>query len=193
MADTEANVRNMVEDMKLNLTAHEHRQIAAIVEKTNNFAPENEVAKEFRRGALTPGMLTFFLPWMWRYRDDNSQVPIEDWRAMFQEAYYTKDMRVQPRPKRMVRAYRGATEVDRDGLSWSLDVEQAEYFARFRQAPGVMTARVWVTNIPGERVFARYMSGWEKEITADVRGLDIRPIEEAHLLPKVHWLQIRRH
>lgn len=102
---------------------------------------------------------------------------------MFEHAEYTENMVVAPRPTRTVRAYRGATEANREGLSWSLDPEQARYFARDRQAPGVTTARVWVTNIPAERMFARYTDGWEQEVTADVRGLAIHPLEEEHLLP----------
>ena len=102
---------------------------------------------------------------------------------MFEHAQYTEDMVVRERPRRTFRAYRGATSENREGLSWSLDVEQAKYFARFRQAPGVQ-AHVWVTNIPPERMFARFLDGYEKEITADVRGLDIRPLEQEHHLPR---------
>lgn len=189
MANTASNVQGMAEGMKLNLTAQELETVIAIVSQTGNFAPEAEVVAEFSGGALTPGTLTFFLPWMWRYRKDDSEVPTHIWRAMFQHAYYTEDMKVCPPPKRTVRAYRGATEANREGLSWSLDIDQARYFARSRQAPGDFSARVWVTNIPAERMFARFMSGLEKEITADARELDIRPVEEAHLLPKIHWWQ----
>lgn len=138
-------------------------------------------------------MLTVFLPWMWRYREGNSTVPTDVWRAMFEHAEYTEDMVVRSRPTKTMRAYRGATEANREGLSWSLDVEQAKYFARDRQAPGVTTARVWVTNIPAERMFARYADGWEQEVTADVRGLDVHPLEEEHLLPRPRsWWPWRR-
>lgn len=167
----------------LDLSAQELADVAAIVDKTGNFAPEPEIVARFKAGTLTPGALTFFVPRLWRDRLGDSPVPTDVWRAMFQHAGYTEDMVVSPRPKRTVRAYRGATEANREGISWSLDVGQAKYFARDRQAPGVTTARVWVTNIPPERMLARYMDGWELEVTADVRGLAIRPLEEEHLLP----------
>lgn len=177
----------------LSLSEPELVGVAAIISKTGDLAPESEVVREFLDGGLTTGMLTFFLPWMWRYRQGDSPVPTDVWRALFAHAEYTEDMVVTRRPTRTVRAYRGATRANQEGLSWSLDVGQAEYFARDRQAPGVATASVWVTNIPAERVFARYVDGWEKEVTADVRGLAIHPLEEAHLLPKPHaWWQLWR-
>lgn len=168
----------------LNLSARELADVAAIVDKTGNFAPESEVVARFNEGTLTPGVLTFFVPRLWRDRLGDSPVPTDVWRAMFEHAEYTENMVVASRPTKTVRAYRGATEANREGLSWSLDVEQAKYFARDRRAPGVTTARVWVTNIPPERMLARYTDGWEQEVTADVRGLAVRPLEEEHLLPK---------
>lgn len=188
---TPEHVAAMAAHACLNLSAQELADVAAIVDKTGNFAPETEIVARFKSGTLTPGALTFFLPRLWCFRLGDSPVPIHVWRAMFEHAEYTENMMVAPRPTRTVRAYRGATEANREGLSWSLDPEQAKYFARDRQAPGVTTARVWVTNIPAERMFARYTDGWEQEVTADVRGLAVHPLEEEHLLPKPrawwHW------
>lgn len=181
------NIAGIAHSMRLNLTEHELSEIVATVKGTGSFAPEAEAIAQFQAGTMTPGVVTFYLPRLWRYRPDTSKVPSEVWRAMFEQAEYTEDMVVRERPKRTYRAYRGATFENRDGLSWSHDVEQAKYFARFRQAPGA-PARVWVTNIPPERMHARYLDGWEQETTADVRGLDIRPIEEEHLLRRPrHW------
>ena len=183
MASKAENVAGMASRMRLNLSERELAEITATVTATGSFAPEPETVAQFRAGALTRGMLTFYLPWLWRYRQDDSRVPNDVWRAMFEQVEYTEDMVVRDRPRRTFRAYRGATTENREGLSWSLDVEQAKYFARSRQAPGAR-ARVWVTNIPPERVFARFTDGWEKEVTADVRGLDIRPLEDERLLPR---------
>ncbi|MFC5273798.1 hypothetical protein [Brachybacterium sacelli] len=141
----------------------------------------------FNRGQLSQASLTYFLPRLWVGREGNSRVPVETWKAMFEVVEYTEDGIVQPRPRRTVRAYRGATEANRAGLSWSLDLRQAEYFARERQAPKDKTGRVWVTNIPASRVFARVMEGWEKELVADVRGLDVLPIEQEAQLPTPRW------
>lgn len=164
MTKTAEHMAKMADRASLTLSERELAEVVSIVEKTGNFAPEFEVVAKFTAGALSPGVLTFFLPrMMWRYRETDSHVSTDVWRAMFQHANYTDDRVVTPRPTKTVRAYRGATQANREGLSWSLDVGQAEHFARSRQAPGVTTACVWVTNIPAERVFARYLEEWEKE------------------------------
>ena len=171
----------------LRLSERELTEVAAIIDQTGSLAPETEVVARYQAGALTPGILTFFLPHMWRYREGDSPVPMEVWRAMFLSAEYTEDMVVQTRPTKTVRAYRGATEENREGISWTLDVRQAKYFAAERQAPGVVSAQVWVTNIPPHCMLARYTDGWEQEITADVRRLTIHPLEDEGLLPKPRW------
>jgi hypothetical protein len=174
----ESDVRAMAARARLRLSDDEVAGVIRLINETGSLAPESAVAERFASGALTPGMLTFFLPRMWQYRDGYSATPLEVWRAMFERVQYTQDRIVQRRPHGTRLAYRGATEANREGLSWSLDVEQARYFARYRQAPRDLSARVWVTRIPSDRVFARFMEGWEKELTADVRGLHIVPLEE---------------
>lgn len=174
----ESDVRAMAERAQLILSDDEFAGIVRLVNETGNLAPEPAVVERFEAGGLTPGMLTFFLPRMWRYRLGDSPVPVEVWRAMFEFAEYTEDMVVQRRRRASRVAFRGATQANREGLSWSLDVEQARYFARYRQAPGDRSASVWVTRIPSDRVYARYMDEMEKELVADVRGLDVRPLEE---------------
>lgn len=182
----ESDVRSMVSRSRLVLSHDEFAGVCRIVNETRHFAPVEAVVERFEAGALTPAMLTLFLPRMWMNRPDNSAVPTRVWRAMFEHTLYTEDTVARRRPRRAQVAYRGATEANREGLSWSLDVEQARYFARSRQAPGDSSARVWATRIPGDRVFARFMEGWEKELTADVRGLDVRPLEEWRP-PRVLW------
>lgn len=182
----------MIEYMGLELSDQELQKVVGIVRRTRSIAPDEEIVSEFVRGQLTPGVLTFFLPRMWRNRPGDSPIPTEVWREMFQYALYTEDMRVHTRPRRSARAYRGATFNNREGLSWSLDVGQAQYFARSRQAPGETAARVWVTDIPANRMFARYMDGYEKEITADARGLNIYPLEDEKLLPAPRWRDIKK-
>ena len=174
----EHDVREMAERAQLALSDDEFASIVRLVNETGNLAPESAVVERFNSGSLTPGMLTFFLPRMWRYRLGDSPVPVEVWRAMYELAEYTEEMVVQRRRRGTRVAFRGATEANREGLSWSLDVEQARYFARDRQAPGDRSATVWVARIPSDRVYARYMDGFEKELVADVRGLDVRSFEE---------------
>lgn len=187
----ESDVRAMAERAQLILSDDEFAGIVRLVNETGNLAPEPAVVERFESGALTPGMLTFFLPRMWRYRLGDSPVPVEVWRAMFEFAEYTEDMVVQRRRRGTRLAFRGATQVNREGLSWSLDVEQARYFARNRQAPGDRSASVWVARIPSDRVYARYMDGMEKELVADVRGLDVRPLEEWRPSRLSLWRRLR--
>lgn len=171
---------------QLTLTNAEVAGVLALMKRTGNFRPEAEVVESFQVGELTSGMVTFFLPSMWLNRRDESPVPAEVWRAMFECAAYTEDTIVRRRSRRSSLAYRGATEANREGLSWSLDVQQARDFARSRQAPGI-AGSIWVTRIPGDRVFARFIEGWEKELTADVRGLEIYPLEDASRLVRPWW------
>lgn len=182
-ADVEAGLnRNRIVHTKSDV-----EQITSIISRTGNLAPEAELVRLFSCGQLSQASVTYFLPRLWVGREGNSRVPAETWRRMFGVVAYTEDGIVQPRPRRTVRAYRGAIEANREGLAWSLDLHQAEYFARHRQAPGVSTGRVWVTNIPASRVLARVMEGWEKELVADVRGLEVLPIEQEARLPTPRW------
>ncbi|MCY1692825.1 hypothetical protein [Curtobacterium sp. SL109] len=148
----ENDVRAMAARAQLVLSDDEVAGIVRLVNETGNLVPESAVVERFNSGSLTPGMLTFFLPRMWRYRLGDSPVPVEVWRAMFEFAEYTEDMVIQRRRRETRVAYRGSTEANREGLSWSLDLEQAWYFARFRQAPGDFSATVWVARIPSDRV-----------------------------------------
>lgn len=174
----ESDVRGMAARAHLVLSDDELAGIVRLVNETGDLAPEAAVVERFKSESLTPGMLTFFLPRMWRYRLGDSPVPIEVWRAMFEHAEYTEDMVIHRRRRGTRSAFRGATEANREGLSWSLDVDQARYFARNRQAPGDRSATVWVACIPSDRVYARYMDGFEKELVADVRGLHVRSFDE---------------
>ena len=189
MYDTADTVQEMAAGANIVFTPDETAQVTAIVAGIGSFAPEAEVVALFQQGALSPNMLAFFLPWMWVSRPDGSPVPTETWWAMFQATPYTEEKRVTRSRGWSVRAYRGAIKANRYGLSWSLDVGQARYFAAYRQAPRVHDARVWVTNIPAEWIFARFVQGWEKEVTADVRGLAVYPVEEERRLPRFPWLR----
>jgi len=142
--------------------------------------------------ALTPGeaelaTLTYLLPSAWRYRPDHSRVPYEIWREMFLAARFTKDFAIAKRPRHSVVAFRGATAELRQGIGWTLDIDQARYFSHSRHAPG---ASVWVCTIPADRMLARYVSeSFENEVTADVRGLRI---SEFAFTPAMRLLIVQR-
>lgn len=172
--------------LRLVLEEQDRRVIVDLIERTGSHAPVTEVVRQFQAGQLSPAVLTYFLPTMWEGRPDDSPVPAGVWRAMFEQAIYTEDCVVRRPRGGTVRAYRGATEENREGLSWTLDPEQARYFARYRQAPGTF-GTVWAVNIPAERVHARYLRGMEREIVADVRGLEVVPFGELDRLPAPRW------
>lgn len=178
----------MADHARLQLTESEISHVEEIVAETGDWAPRDEVIRRFQDGILTPGILTFFVPWIWQLKNDECAVSNDVWHGMFGEAHFTVDRVVSKRPRQTIRAYRGATFENRHGLSWSLDKYQAEYFARSRQAPGAV-ARIWVANIPASKIYAHYLDGWEKEVTADVRGLDIYPVEDAGNLPRIRSWQ----
>lgn len=178
------SVEKMAEHIRLDLSDPELRLIVEIINKTGDYAPRDEIINRFQGNELTPAVLTFFLPQIWIMKQDECTVPNDVWHSMFHHCFFTNDRKVTNKPRRTVRAYRGATAENRDGLAWSLDADQARYFARSRQAPG-SRAQVWATNIPSSRVYAHFMDGWEQEITADVRGLTIVPLENESSLPRV--------
>jgi len=177
-------VEKIAQHLCLDLSDREIRLVLEIVNRTGDYAPRDEIINLFQGDELPPAVLTFFLPQIWNLKQDGCTVPNDVWHSMFQQCLFTTDRKVARKPRRIVRAYRGATAENRDGLAWSLDVEQARDFARSRQAPG-SRAQVWATNIPPNRVYAHFMEGWEQEITADVRGLTIVPIEKESSLPQV--------
>lgn len=72
--------------------------------------------------------------------------------------------------------FRGATEDNREGISWTLCLRQARYFAERRQAREVADATVWQCHVPANRLLAHF-NGVEHEYVADVRGLRIREAE----------------
>lgn len=134
----------------------------------------------FDRGGVSSAVLTYMVPHLWGFRPDRCEVPMESWRSLFAGCHYTHDFEVTRRPLRWWgrTLYRGATSDNRFGLSWTGDIEQARYFARSRQAPGVWGS-VWQCRVPASRVLARLSSrSWEDEYVSDVRGCAVTQVHE---------------
>jgi hypothetical protein len=135
-----------------------------------------ELLDRFEAGELDQDVLTALGPNLWRNRPDGSGHDYTRWRELLRACRYTRDFHVARRPRGRTLAFRGATEANREGISWSLDISQADYFARSRQDPHGPRATIWACWIPAARELARIGEhGWEKEIVADVRGLSIAP------------------
>jgi hypothetical protein len=125
-------------------------------------------------GALTGDLPSFLIPEVWRLKLDNCAVPVEAWRALFATTRFTSGFAAAERPRRSVRLYRGATPANREGLSWTLNVDIASYFLHHRQALGSQAA-LWSSSVPPERLLA--FIDHEEEYVADVRGLDVRAVD----------------
>ena len=70
--------------------------------------------------------------------------------------------------------YRGSLTSTKRGLSWTLDLERAQWFA----ARGDMSGKgrqmsVWRCEVPRDRTLAHFGNRSEAEVVADVRGLRI--------------------
>lgn len=140
---------------------------------------EYELARVFKEQNPSRAFMTYWVPECWRFRRDTSSLELELWREMFQACAYTHDFEVDRRPRRSLTVFRGAVERNKYGLSWTLDIEQARYFATSRQDPfSTEKAQIWVCTVPPERTFARIDKvSMENELVADVRDLDVRPAE----------------
>lgn len=93
------------------------------------------------------------------------------WVKRFRGVGFTFDGRLASPPPVPLVLYRGATDVGRFGLSWSLNLVVAEWFARVRGG------EVWACVVPLERVLAWVDEGFGDqqvrgvEVVADVEGL----------------------
>ena len=126
-------------------------------------------------GQLTGDLPTYLIPETWRYRLDTCTIPIDDWRDLFATTRYTRDFALTHTPRWPLRLYRGSTAANREGISWTTRLDQAIYFARFRQAPGTRT-QIWTTTAPPSRLYA-FLGGFEQEHVLDARGLPIRHLD----------------
>lgn len=178
------DLRNMVNWVGADFDQRDFNMVKSIINRTGSWAPLDEVVRLFRRDELSSAALTFFVPWIWSMQSEDCDVPNEVWHGMFQRCAYTVDKRVAKLPRRTVRVYRGATAENRDGLSWSFDVGQAAFFAKKKQVRGA-PGEVWAANVPADYFYARYTEGWEQELTADVRELQVVPLANEADLPRV--------
>lgn len=155
-------------------------EVAMEVNSHNADATTDPIATKLyealKRGDVSRELMTALLPSLWRYRQDKNTLPIDAWRTMFKHAYFTSAYRKTRRPRfRTITIYRGATEANREGISWSLDRGQARYFAQSRQDPNSREPTyVWTCQLPPGRQLANIGNmSFEAEIVADVRGLNI--------------------
>lgn len=126
--------------------------------------------ESFQTGRATTAVLTVVLAETWRFKLDHCDLPRTAWRTMFAAAPYTNNSRPDQRPRRRLLLYRGARFEHRDGLAWTTEYETAAYFARSRQARG-MVGTVWECQVEPDRLHA-YIPD-EQEYVADVRGLPL--------------------
>lgn len=102
------------------------------------------------------------------------------WRAMFDAAGYTKDGKRSPRPRKMRRLYRAATEEHKDGHSWTEDRAAAEEFLT-RGGRDAFAPIVWVADAEPWRLLAKTHrdpdDGSEAQYVVETDGLAIQPAD----------------
>ena len=167
--------RHLAHERGLHLSDQEADVVAAFLRDHDYAGRPRELVRLHGTGQLTGDLPTYLVAETWRYRLDDCDVPLSAWRELFLTARYTKDLAVAGRPRWPLRLYRGATYPNRLGRSWTTELDQAFYFARFRQAPGT-TATIWTVTAPPDRLFA-YLGGFEHEHVVDVHELPIRPVD----------------
>lgn len=70
--------------------------------------------------------------------------------------------------------YRGSLKSTRRGMSWTTDLERAQWFARRGDMSGKgREMHVWRCEVPREHTLAHFNHRSEHEVVADVRGLKI--------------------
>lgn len=116
--------------------------VAAVFDSGEHAQDPAALAGAFAAGQIDPVVLSVVLPWVWRYKLDACTLPVGAWREMFAAVPYAVNGRATDRPRWARRLYRGATEDNREGLSWTAHLDVAGYFAAHRQAPHAM-GRVW--------------------------------------------------
>jgi hypothetical protein len=76
----------------------------------------------------------------------------DSWVELFGEAGYTHDGEPAPRPSKPVTAYRGCSDDRRFGMSWSIDLDRARWFADRDLGKG--KGHVYVLSAPPESMLA---------------------------------------
>ena len=182
----------------VDLTAADECLAADLLELDFRDRP-TRLAELHRSGRLSGELATVLVPRVWRNRLDNCPLSPAKWLELFLLSDYTKQYKRAARPRRRPHLYRGATDVNRYGLSWTTNPGQAGYFARSRQAPRKVGV-VWEAWIPPERLLAHVAD--ESEYVVDARELSVRlapawvqrlvadPLASAR--PRWWWEPVRR-
>ncbi|MBM4574821.1 hypothetical protein GS896_27575 [Rhodococcus hoagii] len=131
----------------------------------------------FLAGKLSSQTIAALASDVWKSKPDQNVVRHDLWREMFTIAGYTHDHRRARRPLLGQTLYRGASECNREGLSWTTLPSVAEHFADYRQRTG--RGVVWIAKIPAKRLLAAYSD--EREYVVDARGLEMRVVPDEEL------------
>lgn len=121
----------------------------------------------YRGGQLTANAAAALAVDLWTQKPDGHAPDIELWVSLFRRAGFTMDAQKAPEPRNPMLLFRGASRRARCGLSWTAELEQANYFAGSRHREG----RIWCTYARADAMLAWY--GWndgrlgEKEVVLD--------------------------
>jgi hypothetical protein len=128
-----------------------------------------ELAKLHHAGCVTPALIRELLPWLWRNKPDRVHLETTEILDLFRSTGLSSS---GPRlGRRPLVLYRGATEANRSGPSWTANPAIARYFAEFRQADGAV-GEVWTAPMPPNRIVAFLAD--EDEFIVDLDGIEHR-------------------
>lgn len=155
----------------VDLSEEEFAQLAGI---DPDFGAFTALEAAVRDGAVTLRAAAVRGVSTWQRKPDNQTVDYTLWRTMFRLIGFTVEGKPARRPRRSVLLFRGARATAAAGLSWTRDLEQASYFARYRQEPG-SEAFVWVAVVEPERMLAipTIGRGTEAEVVVDATDMPV--------------------
>lgn len=129
-----------------------------------------------REGTISRPAAAYMAVKQWLNKPDHVSVDYRLWASMFRDAGFTESQCRAAAPTKPALLFRGATPERVRGLAWTVDLEQARYFATQRQLDPA-AASVWMAWVPPELMLAKYghpqhRGDWgESEVVVDAEHL----------------------
>ena len=118
-------------------------------------------------GRTDAELLDAVLHWAWRNQQDRTNIDRNVAVNMFRVLGFRRNGKPARPPRGNLTLYRGATEENRAGPSWTLNPEIAGHFASTRQGPR-RRGKIWAVTVPASSALA-YLSD-EQEFVVDLTG-----------------------
>jgi hypothetical protein len=119
----------------------------------------------------------------WTLTEWPSQIGLRYWRTVFDKVGFVcndEECEIHPEETQAtvpLTCYRASFSSDKRGLSWTTDLERAEWFANRGDMTGKgRVMRIWQCEVPADRQYAHLCNRKESEVVADVRGLKVTEV-----------------